>query len=169
MRTKVRLDYEQQSLYNVLVLVLGADGETDAIKVAIEVADQESDAPYLVEGTETRRRVSENRRPGTAVGTPLEATDPHGGKLSYYLADTGRDRGSFTIDEQTGQLRTGVVLDYEQQRLYHVVVLVLGSDGGADAITVAIEVIDQASEPTPRRPTVPKPEPLLPTWPVPVL
>ncbi|WP_420446766.1 choice-of-anchor R domain-containing protein [Candidatus Poriferisodalis sp.] len=169
LRTKVRLDYEQQSLYNVLVLVLGADGETDAIKVAIEVTDQESDAPYLVEGTETRRRVSENRRPGTAVGTPLKATDPHGGKLSYYLADTGRDRGSFTIDEQTGQLRTGVVLDYEQQRLYHVVVLVLGSDGGADAITVAIEVIDQASEPTPRRPTVPKPEPLLPTWPVPVL
>ena len=127
LRTKVLLDYEQQSLYNVLVLVLGTDGETDAIRVAIEVGDQESDAPYLVEGTETRRRVSENRRAGTAVGTPLEARDPHGAKLSYYLADTGRDTESFTIDEETGQLRTRVVLDYERQRLYDVVVLVLGS------------------------------------------
>ena len=146
LRTKVVLDYERQSLYNVLVLVLAEDGGADAIRVAIEVIDQEPEAPYLVEGTETTRSVPENAGPGTVAGAPVEARDPDGGKFRYYLADTGRDGESFSIEEETGQLRTKVVLDYERQRLYNVLVLVLAEDGGADAISVPIEVIDQEPE-----------------------
>ena len=159
LRTKVVLDYERQSLYNVLVLVLAEDGGADAINVPIEVIDREPEAPYLVEGTETTRSVPENAGPGTVAGAPVEARDPDGGKFRYYLADTGRDGESFSIEEETGQLRTKVVLDYERQRLYNVLVLVLAEDGGADAISVPIEVIDQEPEPTPEPLTVPVLEP----------
>ena len=110
--------------------------------------------PFFVEGAETRRSVLENAEPGTPAGGPVQAMDPDGGKLAYSLTGPGRDPGSFTVDEETGQIRTKVVLDYEEQNRYDVVVGVRAEDGDFDAIRVAIEVINVEPEQTPEPPPV---------------
>ena len=88
------------------------------------------------------------------MGEPFEVWYPDSENLTYSLTGIGRDKESFTIDEATGQLRTGVVLDYETKRIYNVVVGVVSSDGATDYIRVAIELTDEP-EPT----VTPMPEP----------
>ncbi len=52
---------------------------------------------------------------GTAIGEPLTATDPNGDTLTYSLEPGGyyaeRNVQLFTIDEGTGQLRAGALMD----------------------------------------------------------
>ena len=111
----------------------------------------------------------ENAEPGTPVGEPVLARYPDSENLSYSLTGIGRDKESFAIDEETGQLLTRVVLDYEQQRVYNVVVGVESDDGETDYIRVTIEVVDQEPEPTPTPSPIatPTPEPTATPTPAP--
>ena len=104
-------------------------------------------APVFVEGSETTRTVAENAEPGTPVGDPVVARDPDSNSLVYSLGGVGRDKESFSVDPETGQLLTAVALDYEQKNLYDVVVGVQADDG-SDFIRVSIQVNDQEPEPT---------------------
>ena len=128
-------------------------------------------APAFVEGAETTRTVAENTGAGTPVGEPVAARDPDSAGLVYSLTGMGADKGSFTIDEATGQLRTRVTLDHERQSRYNVVVLVLAEDGGTDAIRVAIEVVDEpepAEMPAPIPTATPAPGPKPAATPAPI-
>ena len=53
----------------------------------------------------------------------MRATDDGPGRLNYALG--GADRGRFKIDQETGQITTGVDLDYDQTTA--------GTDGGAES------------------------------------
>ena len=113
--------------------------------------------PIFSEGSETARSVPENAEPGTPIGDPVQARDADSTNLVYSLAASGADNDFFTIDAETGQLRTAVPLDFETKTTYEVVVTV-EADGATDHITVVIEVLD-APDPAPEPAPTPTPTP----------
>ncbi len=160
LQTRTPLDYETKDTYAVVVTVSDDEGETDTIRVTINVTDEAEDVPDPepvveetivppVETTPNRdpafandratRSIAENTDAGTNIGAPVSATDADGDTLTYTLG--GIDASSFTIAGTTGQLKTRAPLDYETKNAYIVIVTV--SDGSrTDTITVIITVID---------------------------
>ena len=96
-------------------------------------------APVFTDGTSTTRTIAENTASGINIGTPVSATDVNNDTLTYSLS--GTDAAVFSIDNNTGQLRTKSALDYETKQTYTVIVTV--SDGSlTNAITITINVTD---------------------------
>ena len=123
-------------------------------------------APAFDEGTAATRQVAENSAAGTAVGTPVTATDRDvDAALTYSLS--GADE--FAVAAASGQISVarGTVLDFEAKSSYSVTVSV--SDGkdatgnpdasADDTISVTISVTDVSEPPTaPEAPTVTQPD-----------
>ncbi len=93
-------------------------------------------APSFVEGLSTTRTIAENTDAGVVIGSPVSATDSNN-TLTYSLS--GTDAAAFSIDSNTGQLRTSAALDYETKTSYKVTVT--ASDGNyVDTISVTINI-----------------------------
>ena len=139
LKTNAALDYEAKSSYTVTVTA--SDGNlTDTITVTINVTNA-NDAPIFDDGTTTTRVVGEEVDIGTNVGAPILASDQDKDILTYSLG--GTDAVSFTIDSSTGQLKTGVELDFDTKRTYSVTVTVRDDDTSnslTDTITVTINI-----------------------------
>ena len=155
LKTKAPLDYETQTSYQVKVTALDSRDGSDAINVTINVTDEieslptPNQAPVFTQQTATFS-VEENAEAGTAVGTPLSATDGNGDTLVYTVG--GTDASWFRVDNYTGQLQIGIPLDYETQTSYEVTVTAWDVDtdwnlkGGSDTISATINAIDDPSE-----------------------
>ena len=88
-----------------------------------------------------QRAVSENSAIGTAIGTPVDATDADAGDtLTYTLGGTGA--AAFDIDDGTGQVRVKSLLDHEAQSSYSVIVTATDRVGDTDTVIVTISVAD---------------------------
>ncbi len=83
-----------------------------------------------------QRTIRENTRASTNLGAPVTATDINNDKLTYSIDDTT----NFEIVESTGQLRTRVELDHEEQASRSVVVTATDPDNTSDNVTVTITV-----------------------------
>ena len=81
----------------------------------------------------------------TDIGAPVSATDGDNDKLTYSLG--GTDSASFSIDTDTGQLKTEAKLDYEIKSSYVVTVSVSDGNGGTNLIQVNIGVTDVVEVP----------------------
>ena len=94
----------------------------------------------------TTKTVPENTAAGMKIGTPVKATDGDDDILTYSLDTAGA--GVFDIDRATGQLKTKAPLDHETTPTYTATVTATDSKGGADTITVNINVtgVDDAPE-----------------------
>ena len=105
-----------------------------------------NNAPVFKEGGRARRSVAENTAAGTTIGAPVAATDEDNDVLTYSL---GGAEGSpfFSIDTDTGQLRTKAPLDYEAKNLYAFAVHANDGKGGRVAISVTIDVTDDDEMP----------------------
>ena len=147
LKTKAALDFETKISYTVTVSV--SDGSLeDEITVTINVKDLDETpsniAPVFTEGADTTRSVPENTDADTNIGTPIAATDADSETLAYVLS--GTDAFSFSIDDETGQLKTSGALNYETKDSYTVTVTV--SDGSQnDTITVTINVTNANDAP----------------------
>ncbi|MCY3652440.1 MAG: PQQ-dependent sugar dehydrogenase [bacterium] len=84
------------------------------------------------------RQVAENQPAGTAIGAPVTLVNPVGA-VTYSLA--GSDAAGFSIDSDSGRLRTTGPLDYETRKRYAVTVTAT-DDNGSHEITVSIQVSD---------------------------
>ena len=141
-KTKAALNFDTQKIYTVSVAV--SDGTlTDSITVTISVIDLDetpsNNPPVFTEGETADRRVAENTAANTNIGDPIAATDVDVNKLAYTMS--GDDAAAFSIDLNTGQIKTNAALNYESKDTYEVTVTV--NDGGeTDTITVTIEVTD---------------------------
>ena len=104
-------------------------------------------APTFTEGSSTTRRLAENTTGTQDIGNPITATDRDGGTLTYSLE--GADRGSSTIDRNSGQLQTrsGETYDYEEKPRYVVIVRVEDGQGGSNTIVVTINLTDELEPP----------------------
>ena len=147
LKTKSALDYETKISYTVTVSV--SDGSLeDEITVTINVRDLDETpsniAPVFTEDADTTRSVPENTDADTNIGTPIAATDADSETLAYVLS--GTDASPFSIDDETGQLKTSGALNYETKDSYTVTVTV--SDGSQnDTITVTINVTNANDAP----------------------
>ena len=143
-KTSEPLDRETDDSYSVLVSVTDNNGGTDEITVLISVSDG-NDVPVFTEVSPTSRSVAENLSSGTAVGTPVSATDQDDDTLEYSLSGTGAD--SFSVDGSSGQIRTSKKLNHEDQDTYSVIVTADDNNGGTTNIVVNISVTDENDKP----------------------
>ena len=157
-QTSAPLDHETQDSYKVTVTVSdnatqsgqpGDPGElTDTIEVTISIGDV-NEAPVFDDGDATDRSVNENSPSGTAIGSPISASDVDDGDvLTYTMA--GTNASSFTIDSGNGQIRTSAPLNFEGTNTFSVIITVTDNGGPAgpsggtltDTIPVTINVND---------------------------
>ena len=102
-------------------------------------------APTFTEGDSASRSVAENTAAGVNIGKPVTATDADNDTLTYTVG--GDDGSSFSVDEDTGQLKTKSALDFERKSSYRVTMGVFDPNGGSDTITVTITVTDVTDVP----------------------
>ena len=117
------------------------------VTVTVDDANEAPEFPATETGA---RSVAENLPPGVRVGAPVEAEDvDNNDTLTYSLSGGGAS--SFVIDEDTGQLETGVSLNHEARNSYSLTVSVRDSKDTAgipdtrtdDTIRVTITVTDE--------------------------
>ena len=143
LKTKEALDFETKSSYSVTVTAKDAGNLTDSISVTINVTNLDETpsniAPIFDDGDSTTRSIAENTPADRNIGAAVSATDTDSNTLAYVLG--GDDASSFSIDLNTGQLKTSGALDHETKSSYTVTVEV--SDGSLkDTIDVTISVTD---------------------------
>ena len=107
--------------------------------------DDPPNEPPLFASATTSRSVQENSVGGTAVGSPVTATDPDDDTLRYSLS--GADASLFRINSGTGQLTVapGTDLDFEGDKRSYTVTVTARDPGGSDEtaeIAVTINVTD---------------------------
>ena len=149
LRTRAALDFETKNAYTDLaVRATDSTGLIGAALVRINVEDVvENNAPVFTDGATTTRSIAENTAANTNIGTPITATDANNDTLTYTLG--GTDASSFSIDPNTGQLRTRAALDYETKNSYSVTLTVSDGNGGSATIPVRITVRDVAENRAP--------------------
>lgn len=128
------------SVFKINVFTKDAEGlrSTETI-VTIAIRDINEGAD-IDDATMT---VQENKSVGTTVGT-LELFDQDTkveNRQNKYQA-IGGDTDLFTIDANTGVIKTNVEFDYEAKTSYSLVVRVYDQDGNADTATVTINIAD---------------------------
>ena len=94
-----------------------------------------NDAPAFPSET-MERAINENTPPGAAAGDPVTATDPNGDPLTYSM--TGAP--GFSMDRQTGQIRTASAMDHEARAIYAATVTATDAHGAAAQAEVVIAV-----------------------------
>ncbi len=145
---------EENTSYEVQVEALNLEGFSPWSSSGTGTTEASPNrAPEFTEGTSTSRAIAENTAGDVAIGEPVTATDADTDKLTFGL--DGTDAASFTIDTETGQLktRTGVNYDFEALPGYSITVTADDGRGGTASIDVAIGVTD-VNEP-PDRPSAP--------------
>ena len=118
---------------------------------AVQPAPATNSAPVFSSATASRS-VAENSVIGAGVGTPVTAADAVTDTLTYSLG--GTDAASFSIVPGTGQLRTGIELDFEIKNSYEVTVTAADPSTESDSITVTITVTNEDEAGTVRLSTV---------------
>ena len=125
-------DLEANTLYQVQVLAMNAEGASDWSASGTGRTEPNS-APEFDDGASLTRSVAENTAANTNLGAAFAATDADDDSLTYSLA--GTDKDSFAIDSTFGHIKTKAALDYEGKRSYRVRVEVTdgkNANGAAD-------------------------------------
>ena len=132
---KGSLDYEAKNSYTVLVEVSDAGGLKDTATVTVQVQNV-NEKPVIQDVTVS---IDEECR-GCAASTNVSAADPDGDPLHFSVQkDTS---GLFQIDSVTGRisLKKDEILDYENDSVYSISVVVSDLDGLKDTASVTIRV-----------------------------
>ena len=94
-----------------------------------------NDAPAFPAQTMSRA-IDENAPAGAVAGAPVTAADPNGDPMTYSM--TGAP--GFSIDRQTGQIRTASAMDHEAQPSYAATVTATDAHGATAQAEVVITV-----------------------------
>ena len=131
--------------YTFQVRILGGGNASDPGTAGVRTAGEANRLPEFA-GPQ-KRSVAENSAAGTAVGTPVTATDADGETLRYSM-EAVDDHASFTIEPSSGQIRTRAVHDHEARSRYSVTVKADDGEGGTGTVAVTIEIADVEERPT---------------------
>ncbi|KAI8125952.1 Protein dachsous [Lucilia cuprina] len=132
--TREPLDREQRSVYDLVAEARdqGTPYRSSRVAVKVHVTDVNDNQPKIVDPQEDVVSVREEQPPGTEV-VRIRAVDRDNGQnasITYSILK-GRDSdgfGLFSIDANTGVIRTLVVLDHEERSIYRLAVA--ATDGG---------------------------------------
>ncbi len=124
----------------------------DRRSATVTILDNDA-PPVFDDGDAAIRTVAENTPPGTAIGTPVSATDAEDDPLSYTLG--GTDASAFSLDRATGQLSTKDSLDFEVKSVYDgLTVTVDDGHGHTDVLSLTVNVTDVSPPDAPDAPSV---------------
>ncbi len=137
----------------ITVTVTAEDGTTTrTYTVTVTRAAATNNAPEFSAGATATRNLQETVGDATVssaadLGAAFTATDDDSDTLTYSLE--GADAGNFTVNANTGQLRTkaGVNYDHEAKSSQAVTVKVDDGNGGTDTIAVTVNVTDRDEPP----------------------
>ncbi|XP_037958849.1 protein dachsous [Teleopsis dalmanni] len=132
--TREPLDREMRALYDLVAEARdqGTPYRSARVSVKVHITDVNDNAPDIVDPQEDVVSVREEQPPGTEV-VRIRAIDRDNGQnasITYSILK-GRDSdgfGLFSIDANTGVIRTRVVLDHEERSIYRLAVA--ATDGG---------------------------------------
>ena len=148
--------------YTVTIVAQDQDGARAEIEVTINVVEQPPPrttggggggggfgpapvAPKFSDGFRTTRTVAQNARAGDVIGDPVAATHPEDLEITYSLS--GSHAESFTVDEETGQIRVKEGMALELGQTYTVNLTATDSAGFGAIIIVMIEVTEASLSP----------------------
>ena len=136
------IDFEALTKKTFEIQVFVNDGHNRVeTQVKITIKDI-NEGPEIDDATMT---VAENQPKGTTVGSMMDYVydpdSPADFRKNTFTA-VGGDKAKFTIDANTGVIKTNDVFDYEAQKSYTLLVQVKDPDGNADTATVTINISD---------------------------
>ena len=131
MRTRLKLDREAQSIYELLLVAKDGGLQTtyETLRLLTVIVDDEDDNPPQFPAERRTQvapyyfRIKENVRPDTAVGE-VEAFDPDVGinaKVYYHIIG-GNEGNWFYIDRTHGSIFNRIELDREQRKQYQLLI-----------------------------------------------
>ena len=138
-------DDDADNVYAVTVKATDAGGVVGTASLTVTVTNV-NEAPAFTTSAALVLSVMEGT--SGAIGSPVSATDPEGGTITYTL--TGADASSFAIDSATGQLSvgTGTTLNHEQKASYGFNVVATDDDAtplsASRAVTVNVSDVDES-------------------------
>ena len=127
--------------YTVTVAVSDTK-DTTRIDVTINATAAPPNNPPVFSSATATRSVRESASAGTAIGSPVTATDADAGDTLTYTLE-GTDAASFSIGSSSGQISTksGVTLDADTKSTYTVTVVATDNKQGRATIAVTITVV----------------------------
>ncbi|KAM5298219.1 protocadherin beta-5-like [Ctenodactylus gundi] len=139
------LDREEQSELTLILMALdgGAPPRSGTTTVRIEVVDINDNAPAFLQSL-YEAQILENT-PVNSVVVVVSARDLDAGthgSVSYSLFHDDEVTQPFTIDQETGEIRLKLELDFETNQHYNLEIVATDSGGFSGKCTVAIEVVD---------------------------
>ena len=147
-RKGIVLDYETQSSTYIFFATASDSSKRSSITVTVYIlnVDEPGDSvgnirPAFQEGFCAIRSIAENTASGTNIGAPIVATDPDGDSITYRFGHNS-DADYFTVDANTGQLKTKAPLNYESVAAYLFRVFAYDGNGGSGFVDVRINVIN---------------------------
>ena len=145
-RTRARIDgLTAASAYQVRVRARNGETPGDWSEPgAGRTGTADNTAPVFDSGLATTLTADENTVAGTDLGAPFTASDADDDPLTFLL--DGADGHAFSIDPDSGQLRTRAALDHEARASYTLSVTVSDGAGGADSMAVTVNVADMEEQ-----------------------
>ena len=144
------LDRETQTRYHLEVICHdhGLPRLTSSITVDVEVIDVNDNAPVFTQ-VEYFVTMAENSAPGTQI-LKVEARDPDSGRNGTVSYKLDHNPGNiFTVDLQSGVIRTTINIDREQTEtlVFSVVAQDMGHDSKSSSAIVTVTVTDVDDQP----------------------
>uniref|UniRef100_A0A665V6F0 Protocadherin-16 n=1 Tax=Echeneis naucrates TaxID=173247 RepID=A0A665V6F0_ECHNA len=140
LRLQRALDREHQSTHIVIIQASDGQGHFALAPVVVEVKDINDNHPFFPVEVLTAS-IRENQPANSAV-TVLHAIDHDTGvfgQLKYYMVERPRaGRDSFTVDQNSGEIRSKIPFDFEKVNSFNFVALAV--DSGNHSATVTVQV-----------------------------
>ncbi len=146
--TGVSLDVDLVSFYNFTVMAVDGGGKNDTAEVLINVLDSNDNAPRILSPRAVDVTISEDTPLGYVIVEEINVTDAdsgfNNGVVDFFIVG-GDQAGSFNIDQVTGQISVGGMLDRELQGVLNL--SVVARDRGfpeplQDLIYVVVRLLD---------------------------
>lgn len=140
LRLQRALDREHQSTHVVIIQATDGQGHFALVPVIVEVKDVNDNHPFFPVEVLTAS-IRENQ-PGNSAVTVLHAIDHDTGvfgQLKYFMLErSGVGRDSFTVDHNTGEIRSKIAFDFEKVNSFNFVAVAV--DSGNHSATVTVQV-----------------------------
>ncbi|KAK2828340.1 hypothetical protein Q5P01_019374 [Channa striata] len=140
LRLQRTLDREDQSTHVVIIQATDGQGHFALAPVIVEVKDVNDNHPFFPVDILTSS-IRENQPANSAV-TVLHAIDHDTGvfgQLKYYMLErSGMGKDSFTVDINSGEIRSKIPFDFEKVNSFNFVAVAV--DSGNHSATVTVQV-----------------------------
>ena len=136
-----KLDFEEVSLYDLVIRATDGGGKTGEMNASIEVLDQNDNQPVFVT-SKYEVSLDENVMVGTSV-VQVEATDldsGSNGNIRYAIVARTNSKNHFIINADTGLISVNKPLDYESQFFYTLTIEAIDNGPGHLVGVAALDI-----------------------------